>query len=460
MPTMTRRALLASIAAPRRRPPNVLLLLTDDQRWDALGCAGNPIIRTPHIDSLARTGVRFENAFVTTAICVTSRASIFTGLYARSHGIEEFARQFTQDQFRSTYPAALRRAGYRTGFIGKFGLDRTPLPEREFDYWRGFPGQGASFPQGEPGPHMLTTMTGHAEEFLDGCGSAQPFCLSISYKHPHADDGDPRQFLYAPEDADLYKDAIIPLPKTAGPSYIEKLPASIQRSEARRRWAVRFATPSLYQESVKSYYRLCTGIDRSVGQILRALDRKGLRDNTVVVFASDNGFYLGEHGLADKWYMHEESIRIPLIVNDPRAGAQQGTVRRELALNIDIAPTLLDLAGVANPPPMQGRSLVPLLRGEAGGWRHEFFYEHRYRHGGWIPATEGVRTERWKYTRYIDEQPVFEELFDLYSDKLEEQSLAGSVSHAARLQALRRRHAVWRKALEAWRPGSEWRDPI
>jgi arylsulfatase A-like enzyme len=456
---MTRRSFLASMAAPRRRRPNLLFLLTDDQRWDALGCAGNPVVQTPHIDSLARSGVRFGNAFVTTAICVTSRASIFTGLYARSHGIEEFARQFTAEQFSATYPAQLRNAGYRTGYIGKFGLDKLPLPERGFDFWRGFPGQGASFPQGEPGPHMLSTMTSQAREFLQTCRPGRPFCLSVSYKHPHADDGDPRQFLYAPEEAGLYRDVEIPFPKTAAPRYVEQLPRSIQRSEGRRRWAVRFSTPALYQESVKSYYRLCTGIDRSVGAVLRALDDRGLRDNTIVVYASDNGFYLAEHGLADKWFMHEESIRVPLIIHDPRPGALRGAVLPELALNIDIAPTLLDLAGVASHPPMQGRSLVPLLRGGTSTWRRDFFYEHRYRHNGWIPATEGVRGERWKYTRYIDETPVCEELFDLSGDRLEEENLAACPAHAARLGQMRRRHASWTQALTAWRPGAPWKDP-
>lgn len=458
---LTRRHLLAAgtttAFAQTSRPPNIVFLLTDDQRHDALGCAGNPIVRTPNIDALAARGVRFQNAFVTTAICVTSRASIFSGLYARSHGIEQFSQQFTPAQLAATYPAILRRAGYQTAFIGKYGLDGTPLPEKSFDFWRGFPGQGKSFPQGEPGPHMTAIMTGQAREFLTQTKAGQPFCLSVSYKHPHAEDADPRQFLYDPRDRDLYKDVQIPVPRTAAPEYVRKLPVSVQRSEGRRRWAVRFSTPELYQESVRAYYRLCTAVDRSVGEILDTLRTRGLDNNTIVVYTSDNGFYLAEHGLADKWFMHEESIRIPLIVYDPRPNARHSAVETRFALNIDLAPTLLDYAGQR--APMHGRSLRPLIEGQSPAWRSEFFYEHRFRYNGWIPATEGIRDTRWKYTRYIDEKPVEEDLFDLDADKLEERNLAAVNAHATTIQRLRARHQTWSKALEAWKPGADWRDP-
>jgi arylsulfatase A-like enzyme len=458
---MNRRAFLtsaagAAFAAAPQRPPNILFLLTDDQRRDALGCMGNPIVKTPRIDGLAREGVRFTNMFVTTAICVSSRASIFSGLYTRCHGVEQFSQQFSAAQLEATYPAVLRKAGYRTGFVGKYGLDGAPLPEKGFDFWRGFAGQGESFPKGESGPHMLSIMTDQATEFLETSrASTQPFCLSVSYKHPHADDADPRQFLPDPRDAGLYRDITIPVPKTADVFYNRQLPLSVQRSEGRRRWAVRFSTPELYQESVKNYYRLCSGIDRSVGTLL---DR--LPDNTVVIYASDNGFYLAEHGLADKWFMHEESIRVPLIVHDPRPGGLRGRVVSQMALNIDLAPTILDLASVTNAPYMQGRSLTPLLRGEQpDDWRREFFYEHHFRYNGWIPATEGIRTTDWKYTRYIDEQPVFEELFDLGKDHLEERNLARDPVQRDRIQTLQARHRTWAAALEAWRPGTRWTDP-
>jgi arylsulfatase A-like enzyme len=250
----------------------------------------------------------------------------------------------------------------------------------------------------------------------------------------------------------------IPLPKTADREYITMLPLSVQRSEARRRWAVRFGTPRLFQESVKSYFRLVTGVDRAVGEMVKALEAKGQRDNTVIIYAGDNGFYLGEHGLAGKWFMHEESIRTPLIVNDPRTARMRGMRTKQMSLNIDIAPTLLELAGVNDGPHMQGRSLIPALRGSREAWRSEFFYEHNFVHA-WIPQTEGVRDSRWKYTKYVSDKPPEEELYDLQADPLEERNLAGEAGSAAELARLRARHAAWVRALEEWDRTRPWVDP-
>jgi len=461
---LTRRAFLGTAPAGLMRGqaggrrPNVLFLLGDDHRWDALGCMGNRIIQTPNIDGLSRSGVTFENNFVTTAICVTSRASIFSGLYARNHGILAFNQQFTREQFDRTYPAQLRKAGYRTGFVGKYGLDGDELPSDRFDYWRGFRGQGKYFPKGEPGPHLTEIMSEQAVEFIDGSKGDEPFCLSVSFKAPHVEDDDPRQFLYDPRDEALYRDVTIPMPRTADPKYISMLPLSVQRSEARRRWAVRFATPALYQESVKSYVRLVTGIDRAVGAMLKALDARGLRENTVIVYTGDNGFYLSEHGLAGKWFMHEESIRTPLIVNDPRTSRLRGARLKQMSLNIDIAPTLLDMAGVKGGAAMQGRSLIPALRGSREAWRSEFFYEHNFAHA-WIPKTEGVRDSRWKYTKYVSNKPAEEELYDLQADPLEERNLSGAAAQAGEMKRLRARHAAWVQALEGWDATRKWVDP-
>ncbi|MBI5283140.1 MAG: sulfatase [Candidatus Solibacter usitatus] len=445
--SLTRRTLLASLAQPARRRPNIIFLLTDDQRWDSLGCMGNPIVRTPNIDRLSRDGVTFGHHFVTTAICVTSRASIFTGQYARCHQVLAFNQQFTPEQMARTYPSILRAAGYRTGFIGKYGLDKPPAPKDAFDYWAGFLGQGRYFPEGEPGPHLTSIMTGQAREFLSSTRADQPFCLSVSFKAPHVEDESPRQFLPDPPDRVHYNNVTMPVPKTMDPRYIAQLPLSMQRSEARRRWAVRFSTPALYQESVRNYYALITGVDRAVGAIVAELDKLGQRENTIIVYTGDNGFYLGEHGLAGKWFMHEESIRVPLIVQGP--GIARGRRVDLMTLNIDLAPTLLDLAGAAAPGAMQGRSLRPWLAGESPHWRGEWFYEHHFRNNGWIPSTEGVRTDRWKYTSYVEESPVFEELFDLRADPLEERNLARDPRHASTLAALRGRHAAWVKALDS-----------
>lgn len=452
---MTRRQFLgtsAAAAAQTGKRPNILFLLSDDQRWDTLGCMGNRLIRTPHLDALAAQGTVFENCFVTTSICATSRASIFTGQYARTHGVNNFSDTFRPGRFALTYPQLLRAAGYRTGFIGKYGVG-SEMPEKAFDYWRGFPGQGKYFPQGEPGPHLTDIMGDQALEFMT---PQQPWCLSVSFKAGHVQDEDPRQFLPSPKTATLYEGVRFPVPKTMEARYIAELPPSVQRSENRRRWAVRFGTPALFQESVRNYYRLLSEIDMQVGRIVEHLRKSGQLENTVIVYSGDNGFYLGEHGLAGKWLMHEESLRVPLLVIDPRA--KGGQRRKETVLNIDIAPTLLAAAGLPPAPGTQGRNLLPLARGEAAaGWRTEFFYEHLLPFP-WIPRTEGVRTNEWAYWRYLDENPIFEELYDLRNDHLEERNLAGGSSHRAQLETMRGKWQRWRNHLEQYDPAMPFRE--
>jgi arylsulfatase A-like enzyme len=414
-------ALLSPVAsgadvAPRR--PNLLFLLTDDHRFDALGCVGNRIVQTPNIDSLAGQGVLFRNAFVTTSICCTSRASIFTGQYARRHGIHDFGTPFTPEQMAQTYPVLLRAAGYRTGFVGKFGVgDKGESPAKQFDYYKGFPGQGVYWPK--PGTtHLTDVMTAQAVEFIQGCAPDRPFCLSVSYKAPHAQDPDPKQYLYAPRFKDLYANMTIPLPPAATAEDFAKQPDFLRNSEARR-----FATPESYQEMIKSYYRLITHVDESVGTIMEALRKAGLAENTVVIVTGDNGYYFGEHGLADKWFPHDESIRVPLIIRDPRLGKERrGALADQMVLNIDLAPTLLGMAGLAVPPTMQGRDLAPLLRGESPEWRTEFFYEHHFVHKG-IPMSEGVRTGRYVYWKYLNVDHDAEWLYDLQTDPYETRNL-------------------------------------
>ncbi len=462
----TRRCFLSGLAgfpgilrAQAKRPPNILFFLTDDQRWDAAGFMGNQILRTPVADRLANSGVVFTNSFVTTSICMTSRASIMTGLYARAHRVELFTTPLSDEQFRSSFPGLLRSAGYRTGYVGKWGIGPEKPEEKRFDYFQAFRGQGELLVKsGGRTIGSSRLLAEQTREFLRGCKKDQPFCMTVGYNSPHAQDNAPWQYLYEPEHAGWYKDAVIPVPETANPAHWPKYPQSIQRSEMRRRWAPRFATPELFQETLRAYFRLITEIDESMGEIMAELARLGLDSNTVVIFTSDNGYYYGEYGFADKWLMHEPSIRVPLFITDLRT---RQAVRRapQMALNIDLAPTILELAGLRAPASMQGRSLVPLLRGESPPWRRDWFYEHRYRHNGWIPATEGVRTGRWKYTRYIDTDPLFEEMFDLERDKAEMRNLAADPSHARQLARLRARWQTWVKNLESWRPGEPWREP-
>ena len=442
--------------------PNIVFLLTDDQRWDAAGFMNNDIVQTPHLDSLAAQGTVFENTYVTTAICAISRASILTGQYASRHGILDFDTSLSDSAFRQTYPAQLQQAGYYTGFVGKYGigtLDSVMARER-FDQWYGFNGQGKYEHTDEDGNyvHLTRIMGDQSLAFLGGVPDNRPFCLSVSFKAPHVQDVDPRQFVYDTAYSDLYADATIPVPETADPRYFEQLPDYLQTSEARHRWQMRFATPEAYQESVKGYYRLITGVDDVVGRIKDALRRLGRTDNTIIVLTGDNGFYLGEHGLAGKWYGHEESIRVPLLYFDPRRPEAQR--RDEIALNIDIAPTLLDVAGVSVPSVMQGHSLLPLVRGEkVADWREDFYYEHAFDvqklvdegrispERLWpIPRSEGVVSLDWKYLHYYDYPSPNEELYDLRNDPRETTNLADDPAHQAEKDNLRSRMQTLREA--------------
>lgn len=427
--------------------PNLLFLLTDDQRWDTLGAMGNRWIRTPHLDALAARGTLFTNAFCTTSICAISRASILTGQYERRHGIADFATMLSDKQWGESFPALLKRHGYRLGFIGKWGVGNKDLPAAKYDYWRGFPGQGRYFTPGDD-EHLTDKQTRQALEFLDGCSPGEPFCLQVSFKAAHCQDGEPWQTQFPParRHAPLYADVTFPLPPTANEAHFLRLPECLQRSEARNRWRVRFADADMYQYTVRNYYRLITGVDEAVGAMLRKLHERGLAEQTIIVFTSDNGFYLGEHGLAGKWFMHEESIRLPLLVVDPRLPeAHHGQRRDEMVLNIDVMPTLLDYAGVPVPRGVQGVSLRPLVQGDKPSWRDAFLYEHRFRHRA-IPASEGVRTTRWKYCRYYDGEQVIEQLFDLATDPHEQRDLAGDPQHAATLEQLRLR---WQELAQA-----------
>jgi arylsulfatase A-like enzyme len=447
---MQRRAFLSAFA-PRAPRPNILFLLTDDQRADLMSCAGHPVLRTPNIDRIAGAGVRFANNFCATAICCTSRATILTGLHEKSHGVSDFRTPLRPETLALSYPRLLREAGYRTGFVGKYGVGGDGAPSDQFD---------VSF--GNPGPERVgqsRELGRQAIDFLESGRGSQPFCLSVSFRAPHARDPDPKQYLYDPEEAGLYRDLNVPVPRKAAPEFFARMPEAVRTSESRARWQKRFTNPGHYQESVKSYFRLIAGVDAVVGNILATLARRGLDSNTVIVFSSDNGYFLGEWGLADKWYLYEESIRTPLIIADPRLPARwRGGVRREMTLNLDISPTLLSLAGLAIPPPVQGRDLSPLLRGEKPRWRKDWFYSHLF--GGnppqvVIPRSEGIRGERFKYLRWIDSQPAREEVYDLARDPGELHPL----ERKSKLEELRARWSRWNQALAAWAPSRPWTDP-
>ena len=421
----------------RGRKPNIIFLFTDDQRYDALSCAGNPIIQTPNMDWLAQNGIRFENAFVTTPICAASRASVFTGLYERMHGYTFTKPPIRREYCDLSYPIQLRKAGYRTGFVGKFGVKVSDGVEDEwFDYYR-----PSAFPyfkdiNGKK-QHLTDINMDRALDFIRDTGPEQSFCLSLSTWAPHAHDNEKQQYFWPSACDDLYRDAVIPPPVLGEPSFFESLPDFVKKSMNRERWVWRFDTPEKYQEMVKGYYRMISGIDMALGRLLNELKLLGRHKDTIIILMSDNGYFLGERGFAGKWTMHDLSIRVPLIIYDPRmASARRGKIDSSFVLNIDIAPTLLDLAGLPIPEQMQGRSLAPILNGSMFNPRKQILTEHLWDLPE-IPQTESVRTERWKYIRYPQHQE-FEELYDLQHDPIEKNNLAFDKKYSEILAKLKR----------------------
>ncbi|MCF7955676.1 MAG: sulfatase-like hydrolase/transferase, partial [Phycisphaerae bacterium] len=420
-------AFIAGCADKEDKPakrPNIIFLLTDDQRNDTLGCAGHPVVKTPNIDKLAGDGVRFENCFVTTAICAASRASIFTGLMERTHGYT-FGKPAVTEKYTSTsYPALLKQAGYRTGFVGKYGC----LMENDkdiFDFKKVVGGPGY-FKQPDGSVLESTEVIGNiAKDFVD-TDDNRPFCLSVSFRASHAVDGNHEpgkgHYPYPLGLSEFYEDQQMPLPNLNDPKYFDSLPEYLQTSMNRERFHWRWDTPEKYQTNMRAYYRMITGIDDVVGHLVKQLEEKGLADNTVIIYTADNGYYMGDRGFAGKWSHFEQSLRIPLIVYDPRLPkGQRGRVVEQTALNIDFAPTMLELAEVEIPENYEGRSLNPVVTDDAAkisDWRKEFFCEHLMDNPK-IPKWEGVHTERYKYARYFEQVPVYEFLHDLKTDPTE-----------------------------------------
>jgi arylsulfatase A-like enzyme len=426
--------------------PNIIFILTDDQRWDALGAMGNPIVQTPHLDALAKKGILFQNARVTTSICCVSRASLLSGQYESRHKINDFTTNFSEAALAKTYPALLKNAGYRVGFVGKLGVGREP--PQIFDVMK----------VGEEERYWLTDAEGkrihhtdlvgqEAGGFLDRfAGKKEPFYLSIGFKAPHELDGEPPKYPVQERFAKLYDDVIIPVPLTAEPKYWGSFPDFFRTEQnlGRHRWHGLFGTPELFQENVKNYYRLITGVDDVVGQLMGKLEKLGVAENTVIVFMGDNGFFLGEHGMEGKWFGYEESLRVPLFIYDPRAPeAERGKRSATMALNIDIAPTILHLAGIAAPESMQGYDLVDVVNGKREA-RQSFFYEHTYMGSPGLPKVEGVVMPDLKYMKYIEHG--YEELYDLKNDPHETVNLAGDPAFSQALEGMRKKYTELKEA--------------
>jgi arylsulfatase A-like enzyme len=425
-------------------PMNVVLLLTDDWRHDTLGCAGNPVVLTPNLDRLASEGLRFTEARVTTSVCWVSRASIFTGQWMSRHGRTGGSSSITN--WADTFPAQLRNHGYWIGHVGKW--HNGSFPAADYDFGVAYHGRHWYDINGVQ-VHVTQRNEDDAMEFLRTRPADKPFLLTIASFAPHAWDGNVEQYLPQPETTNLYVNVDVPVPVNANDASFYRLPPFVasETNQSRLRYNKRFDTPEKnYQKYMKNYYRLCTGVDTMYGRVLDELRHQGVLDNTLVIFIGDNGYFHGEHGLADKWYPHQESIRVPLIVRDPRMpAAKRGQTNDVFALNVDLAPTILNAAGIPLPGVMQGADLAPLyLDATPPAWRADYYYEHPTLTSSKIPGSEALVRKDWKYLLWPDYGT--EQLFDLLTDPIEEQDLISDPVQQAWLAALRARFTEVREA--------------
>ncbi len=425
--------LLLALGSAQVERLNIVVLYADDWRHDTLGCAGNPVVLTPRLDALAKDGVRFTRACVTTSICGVSRATLFTGQWMSRHGNPAFAMFKTP--WAETWPGILRSSGYWTGHVGKW--HNGPFPAANFDFGRAYSGR-----HWIKDVHVTQKNEADATEFLRTRPKDRPFALTVAFFAAHAEDGNPKQYLPQPESQALYKDVAVPVP-AMDPRVLPPFLAA-KENGGRIRWHWRFDTPEKYQEYMKNYYRLASEVDATCGRLLDELKAQGLLETTLVIFTTDNGYFHGERGLADKWYPYEESIRVPLIVRDPRA--KRPGLNDDFVLNADLAPTILAAAGLPAPAGMQGRDFAPLYLAEAKpAWREEFYYEHAIiQSKAFIPASEALVRRDVKLLRYPDYD--VEQLFDLKADPGEQRDLIADPARAADLAALRLRLAELRAA--------------
>lgn len=426
--------------------PNIVFLFADDQRDDALGHAGHPIIKTPNIDALADRGVRFANSFVSHPVCWVSRTSILSGLTARSFGEKERRDRARADAVDVLYTDLLREAGYRTGHYGKWHakMPKGYRPQDHFDEYHRIRRNPYFKEQPDGSLRHETQLIGDgAEAFLASQPKGQPFALNLWFNAPHAEDKDLRpgfgHYPWPKVVDGMYDDVEIPSPRLGDPAIYQSQPDHLKASINRLRYFWRWDTPEKYQLNIRAYYRMISGIDHVVGRVMNALEREGLADNTIIVYSADNGYYMGDRGFAGKWSHYDESLRVPLIIHDPREpDGTRGRVEEAMAINLDLPSTFLEWAGVEVPRRYQGRSLVGVVRGEVpGDWRRDFFCEHVTL----APQLtwEGVRSERYVYARYFDQAPVFEFLHDLETDPDQLINLAADSAHSKLLLKMRDR---------------------
>lgn len=474
------------------RKPNIIFLMTDDQRWDNMGCYGKPEFKTPNIDKLANQGVVFDKAYYAVAICMPSRVTMMTGRYNSNHKVGFVAPTdytLSQSDFAKGYPAILKNEGYRTGFIGKVGFTVTaeatrPSTPKEhyykeimgdvFDFFAGNETHDRNgivmWPKEDAGLKEIykegrqntgrTLRTGEAMlRFLETQSKDQAFCLSVSF---YAVKHDNNKDLYMPH-YDLFKNKELSVPENWVEGENEKLPTVVkENARGYRLHRERSSTPEMYQRLVRRFATQGYSVDDQVGKLVEKLKEKGMLENTIIIYTSDNGRFQGSHGLFDKCLLYEESVKAPLIIYDGRVPQDKRGFREDaLISSVDMAPTILSLAGIDAPKSMQGRDFSGILNKtqDMAQWRDAVFMEdlflvdmfrNRYKENvdkvnkNLINANKsyrshGVRTNRYKYFVYYEHTPKIEELYDLEKDPLEQNNLVNNLEHVKILKKLRKK---------------------
>jgi N-acetylglucosamine-6-sulfatase len=424
------------------RPRNVIFILTDDHRYDALGfLKGQSFIETPHLDALRHNGVYLKNAFVTTALCSPSRASILTGLYAHQHRVVDNNNPVPDDLV--FFPQYLQKAGYETAMIGKWHMGgEKDDPQRGFDHWVSFKGQGSYLPNangfnvnGKRIPqkgYITDELTAYALEWLNGRKSDKPFMLYLSHKGVHS------EFVPAERYQGRFADKTFIEPQTMNPDNLKDAPMWARNQ--RNSWhGVDFPYHSDLNiaEYYKRYAETLLAVDDSVGRVMDWLKERGLLDSTLVIYMGDNGFAFGEHGLIDKRTAYEESMRVPMLMHCPQL-FKPGTTVEGVVANIDIAPTILEAAGLEAPQYLVGKSFIGLAQGNAAQWREALLYEYYWERN--FPQTPTIHALRGKRYKYIHYQGIWDtdELYDLQTDPLETTNLIFSQEHQATIKEMNR----------------------
>ncbi|GAA4462841.1 sulfatase [Nibrella saemangeumensis] len=446
--------------APDPKRPNVVIILTDDQRWDALGVAGNPYLKTPNIDKLAAEGVFFRNYFCTTSLCSPSRASILSGKYAHAHGV---VNNFTEYPVNlPSMPGVLQSAGYETAYIGKWHMgEENDKPRPGFDYFVTHKGQGKYWDtefningQGsrEVKGYYTTVVTRMAADWLKKDRS-KPFFLMLGHKAPHS------FYMPEPKYAKAFDGVRIRYPKSAfelgdKPKWIaQRLNTWHGIYGPLFEWRKKFPDSSPeavkdFENMVHAYWGTILSVDDSVGEIYRILKEMGELENTIFVFTSDNGLLNGEHGMVDKRTMHEPSIHIPLVIRFPGlTPVTKPVVVTKQVLTLDIAPSILDLCGAPALKNIHGQSFRRLVKGDAAAWRKAWMYEYNYeKQFPYTPNVRGIRTDEWKYIHYPtgDGTPDkhMAELYHLAVDPGEDHNLINDRNYAGKVNELKRELAA------------------